>query len=76
MIKKYFYATKVFVLITISVNLITLQKLIIKINKRKNKRGVFFKIAYYISVLSNLCLGLCLKDSQEYVAKKYQNIKP
>lgn len=63
---------KAYVLIFFSVNLITLQKLLLQLNKKKNKKGFLFKTAYYISNISNLCLGVALKESED-LYKKYGN---
>jgi hypothetical protein len=64
---------KTYFLMMIAINLISLQKALLVLNKKKNKKGFLFNITCYISNISNVCLAIALKESETLLNKKYGN---
>lgn len=57
--------TIAFSFLTISVNLITLQKILVKINRKKNKKRVICNMVKWISYIQNICLTVALNYARK-----------
>ena len=53
----------------LAINSISLQKLLIHKNKKKNKRGFLFKISLSLSDFYKWCFEKVIKNSQKYANK-------
>lgn len=54
----------------LGINALSLQRLLIHQNKKKNKQGIVFKLSVSLSGFYNWCFDKVMKTSQTY-AKKY-----
>jgi len=65
MIKKNYYGIKIYFLMFLAVNALSLQKLLTHKNKKKNNKGILFKFSLLISRFYKWCLDQVLKDSKK-----------
>lgn len=57
--------TIAFIFLTISVNLITLQKILVTINRKKNKKRIIYNMVKWISYIQNICLTIALNYARK-----------
>ena len=67
MIKKYYTGIKIYFLMFMALNAISLKKLLVFKNKKQNKKGILFKLSLYIDRFYNLCLNAAFKNSKSII---------
>jgi hypothetical protein len=67
MIKKYYTGIKIYVLMFMALNAISLKRILTFKNKKHNKKGIVFKLSLYIDKFYNWCLNVAFENSKTIV---------
>lgn len=67
MIKKYYTGIKIYVLMFMALNAMSLKRFLTFKNKKQNKKGILFKFSLHIDRFYNWCLDAAFKNSKRII---------